>query len=158
MFSGIISFCSLCQCQASSGPFISNPSNTRLFISTFLFCFLLMLLASPVAAVLHFTVLYISWWREGVKSFGQGACHLGSVNCCIYLALYTEANPLIMPGCWITIAAGLAREKNSAFSAFTFCCLLLHCACLHGWGWKRCARFCTVAGAGTWSHPLQTKG
>lgn len=62
----------------SSGPLISNLSNTQLLVLTFLlfacWCFWLLLQK-------HFPVLYIL----SISEFRQSPCHLGSVNPCTHL-------------------------------------------------------------------------
>lgn len=91
--------------------------------------FCLLMLSAPVAAALHCPVHpEHKWiWAESLTPGVSESLYLSST-------ISTGPNPLILPGCWISIATGLAWEKSSALSPFTFCWLCLHCACLHSWG------------------------
>lgn len=122
----------------TSGPLISKLYNTQLLLLAFLpfacWCFW-PLLQKP------FTVLYIL----SVSEFRQMPPGVSKFP---YLSS-TGPNPLTVAGCWISVATGLAWEKNSAVFPLTFCCLCLHCACLHIWA----EGFCTRVWTGTLSHP-----
>lgn len=91
--------------------------------------FCLLMLSAPVAAALHCPVHpEHKWiWAESLTAGVSESLYLSST-------ISTGPNPLILPGCWISIATGLAWEKSSALSPFTFCWLCLHWACLHSWG------------------------